>query len=355
MLSTRRLSPILLKTILASVAAMAPVSMHAASPQDVFTGVARIVAVGDAHGDYEQLVSVLKSAGLIDDTLQWTGGKTHLVQTGDLLDRGAEGRKCLDLLMSLEKQAQAAGGRLHALIGNHEAMNLYGDLRYVTPADFASYRDPKSDKPADGKNPPGYAEHRMHFAANGDYGKWIRGHNAVLKINNMLFVHGGIGPKYADMPVRTINDRVRAELNDFSKLEGGIVKDEEGPLWYRGMAQGDEKTLAPQVNVALKNFGVEHVAIGHTFTDGAVTPRFGGKVILIDVGLARVYDKLGRMACLVVEDGTPYALHRGKKMELPADAGPGLLSYLKQAAALDPSPSALEKRIATLEATLPAR
>ncbi len=345
----------LLRTIVVIVAAILPASTHAASPQDVFTGVARIVAVGDAHGDYVQLVNVLKSAGVIDEELKWIGGKTHLVQTGDMLDRGADGRKCMDLLMSLEKQAQAAGGQVHALIGNHEAMNLYGDLRYVTPADFANYKDPKSDKPGDGKNPPGYAEHRMHFAANGDYGKWIRGHNAVVKINNTLFVHGGIGPKYADMPVRTINDRVRAELNDFSKLEGGIVKDEEGPLWYRGMAQGDEKTVAPQVNAVLKNFAVERVAIGHTFTDGAITPRFGGKVILIDVGLARVYDKLGRMACLLVEDGTAYALHRGKKLELPADSGAGLLSYLKQAAALDPSPSALEKRIATLESTMPAR
>jgi len=49
------------------------------SQEDTWTGVERVVAVGDIHGDYDQLVAVLKSASLIDDQLQWSGGKTHLV------------------------------------------------------------------------------------------------------------------------------------------------------------------------------------------------------------------------------------------------------------------------------------
>ena len=54
----------------------------------IWTGVDRVVAVGDVHGDYDQLVAVLRSAGLIDEQGNWTGGKTHLVQNGDVLDRG---------------------------------------------------------------------------------------------------------------------------------------------------------------------------------------------------------------------------------------------------------------------------
>ena len=82
---------------------------------------------------------MLASAGLIDGNGNWTGGKTHLVQTGDVVDRGPDSRAVMDLLMKLEKQAAAAGGAVHALIGNHEAMDVYGDLRYVSPGEFASY------------------------------------------------------------------------------------------------------------------------------------------------------------------------------------------------------------------------
>jgi hypothetical protein len=103
------------------------------------TDVPRIIAVGDLHGDYEQFTSVLSSAGLIDGNGDWTGGKAHLVQTGDVVDRGPDSRSIMDLLMRLEKQAAAAGGGVHALLGNHEAMNVYGDLRYVSPGEFASY------------------------------------------------------------------------------------------------------------------------------------------------------------------------------------------------------------------------
>ena len=50
---------------------------------DVITGVERVVAVGDVHGDHDQFVAVLRSAGLLDAQLRWAGGKAHLVQTGD--------------------------------------------------------------------------------------------------------------------------------------------------------------------------------------------------------------------------------------------------------------------------------
>jgi len=112
----------------------------------IWTGVERIVAVGDVHGDYEQLVAVLKSAGLINEQGNWTGGKTHLVQNGDVLDRGPDSRRAMDLLMRLEQQAAEAGGYVHALIGNHEAMNVYGDLRYTSAAEFAAFRDDNSEK-----------------------------------------------------------------------------------------------------------------------------------------------------------------------------------------------------------------
>lgn len=209
--------------------------------EDVWTGVERVVVLGDVHADYEHLVKVLRLAGLIDDNTDWSGGKTHLVQVGDAVDRGPDPRKTLDLLMKLEGQARRAGGYMHALIGNHDAMNVFGDLRYVSAGGFAAFGEEGSQKrrpPAEAGKPPGYAEYRRQFGPDGKYGRWIRGHNAVIRIDGTVFVHGGISPKYAGYSIREINDEIRGELGDLSRLQGGAVTDSEGPLWYRGMAGG---------------------------------------------------------------------------------------------------------------------
>ena len=107
-------------------------------PCDV-RGVSRIVAVGDVHGAHDNLITVLRSAGLIDRKKRWSGGTTHLVQTGDVLDRGDEEREVMDLLMKLEKQARKAGGRVHALMGNHEIQNFLGLFSAVTPKGFEAF------------------------------------------------------------------------------------------------------------------------------------------------------------------------------------------------------------------------
>ncbi len=346
-----------------------------------YQGVERVVAVGDAHGDYAQFATVLRSAGVVGKDEKWTGGKTHLVQTGDIPDRGPDSRKIFDFLRNLEKQAKDAGGAVHALIGNHEAMNVYGDLRYVVPGEYAAFRDsnservrdlyyerfienlknapplegfPKFDaqhrKQWDAERPPGFFEHRMAFAPDGVYGKWIRGHNAIVKIGDSIFLHGGIGPKYADKSIREINEAVARELEDFSKLEGGVARDEQGPLWYRGLASEDEKALDAHVQKVLGAHGVKRIVIGHTPTRGAVTARFNGRVLLIDVGLSKYYG--ARSACLIIENGKPFALHRGKRIELPSDTGADRLRYLREAATLDPPRSPLMKEIAEVEAAL---
>jgi hypothetical protein len=333
--------------------------------QHTWTGVERIVAIGDVHGDYEQFFEALRSSGAIDTNGNWIGGRAHLVQTGDILDRGPDSRKVMDLLMHLEPQAKAAGGYVHVLLGNHEAMNLYGDLRHVAPGEISAFRDEHSEEvrrkllppssPARpdprwaAANPPGLAERRAALSLTGYYGKWLAGKNAVIKINNTLFVHAGISPKYAGRGIGEINTQIRDELRDLSKLYGGIVLDEQGPLWYRGMASADEKELASHVDTVLQNFGVERVVVGHTYANAAITPRWGGKVVMIDIGLPRAYDNLGKMGALIIEGGKAYALHRGRKLELPAGDDRPLLEYLKQAAAADPSPSPLAGRIAELE------
>jgi len=106
-----------------------------------FSGVERIVAVSDIHGAYNALVTTLQEADVIDDNLAWSGGKTHFVITGDLLDRGPDSRRVMDLIIRLEYEAPLAGGRVHQLLGNHEVMNLIGDLRYVSDEEYAAFLD----------------------------------------------------------------------------------------------------------------------------------------------------------------------------------------------------------------------
>ena len=129
----------LLVALLALVAAP-----RAAIQPDTFSGVDRVVAVGDVHGGYDEFVGILRAAGVIDARHRWSGGKTHLVQTGDLIDRGPDSRKANDLVMRLEAEARKAGGRVHALLGNHEVMNLTGDLRYTSPAEFGAFATKRS-------------------------------------------------------------------------------------------------------------------------------------------------------------------------------------------------------------------
>ena len=69
----------------------------------------------------------------------------HSVQTGDVPDRGADSRKVFDLLRRLTDEAAKAGGRVHALLGNHEVMRMMGDYRYVSQGEYAAFRSLNSE------------------------------------------------------------------------------------------------------------------------------------------------------------------------------------------------------------------
>ncbi len=366
-----------MKGVLPILAVLAIAAVPPATAE-TWKNVKRIVAVGDVHGDYGQFTAILKQAGLLDDNDDWVGGDTHLVQTGDVPDRGPDTRKILDLLMKIEKQARRAKGYVHCLIGNHEAMNMYGDLRYVIPAEFASFApDERADErkkalqahlkqlekqaKAERRSPPGDAEraswqaahpvgwfgHRKVFDPAGKYGRWLAGHNLIIRINDVVFLHGGIGPKYADMKISEINSLASAELHDLSRLPGGLLDDSAGPLWYRGLSQGDEATEQTHLDQFLELNKASRMVVGHTVTAGTVIPRIDGKLLMIDVGLGTAYG--AHEACLLIEDGEYFAIQRGEKLEIPLSPGDSLVSYLRAAAKLEPQPNPLLQLLRTLE------
>jgi len=84
----------------------------------------RRFAVSDVHGHRDDLVDALRAAGLVDDAGDWSGDDATLWVLGDYVDRGPDGVGVIDVVMRLQQQAPRAGGRVGALMGNHEVLAL---------------------------------------------------------------------------------------------------------------------------------------------------------------------------------------------------------------------------------------
>ena len=242
-----------------------------------------VVAIGDVHGDFDDFVAILRRAGLTDQQNHWTGGKTTFVQVGDLLDRGPKPREVMNLMMALEKEAPQAGGRVVGLLGNHEVMNIMGDLRYVTPVNYASFADGNSEKrqkaafleymkwkdshaslfaelpqPMElteaewmARHPAGFIEQREAFGPKGEYGDWLRGHAAVAEIDGIIFLHGGIHPDLAKTKLDAMNNRIHDEIKAFDASKQ-YLQDEKLILPFFNL-QEIYSVLRAEVSVELKS------------------------------------------------------------------------------------------------------
>jgi hypothetical protein len=371
------------------VATIVAVTFMAAS---AVSGQERIVAIGDIHGNYDGFVTMLKQAGLVDDDTHWIGGKTTFVQTGDVFDRGVQVFEALDLLMRLEQEAAAAGGQVICLLGNHESMNLVGFYRDVNPELYATLVDKQSEKrrkaafkdfkkywraraeallgtkvaeiPDDVKEqwmaavPPGWLEYKERLGPDSRYGAWLRTRKVAVVINDVLFVHAGIGPEIAGMSVDEINAEILSELKIYDRLrevmikkdlvpttaelaslinvyqemdppdpayaeladaENWFVYSEGGPLWFRGAARWDEETKTEEMVGLLAGVGAKRMVCGHTpQVEGHIEVRFGGRVFLIDTGMLSSFYTGGRPSALVIEDGAFTAIYEDGSSEVLA-------------------------------------
>ena len=327
----------------------------------------RIVAIGDIHGDLADFASILRRTGLLDDKNGWIAGPTILIQVGDAVDRGPKSRECLDLLMALERQARRQKGRVIALLGNHEVMAMMGDLRYVSPEDYRGFATERSAKVREKayqdyldfvshraralaaaptaqmprekwmlEHPLGFFERRDAFGPQGVYGRWLREHDAVARIGDVLYVHGGLNPDTPFSDIEELNQGIRSELTAFDSLWQSLSKEEviwkymtieealhqaagewktvqasgqvppelkgdlekflsfstwfinspNSPVWYRGLALEPEETLKAGVDVMLRRLNVGYIVAGHTVQSNfEINHRFGNRVLLIDTGM----------------------------------------------------------------------
>ncbi len=324
--------------------------------------VSRVVAIGDVHGDYERFVEVLRSTSLINEDNDWIGENATLVQLGDSTDRGPDSRKVIDLLRKLKGQARKTEGKVEVVIGNHEIMNITGDLRYVHPGEYEAFRDKNSQKRLDRyykrvvaalkadsgegrsfalpeghreqwdkQHPLGFVKHREAWSPEGEYGRWARLNPAVVQVGDTLFLHGGLSEKYSLMSLNELNKRVRRELADPRKWqEGSVIDDPDGPFWYRGWARmpETEENLA-KLNEVLARFDAKRMVVGHTPILNTVLPRFGGKVVLVDAGMSEYY--FGANAALELLSDCAFSVTAGRRTALPED-NQSVVRYLEQVA-----------------------
>lgn len=294
----------------------------------------RIVVVGDLHGDYQAYMDVLQAAGLINETgRRWTGGNAHLVQLGDVLDRGPDGLAILEHLDNLSRQAQRRGGTIHRLIGNHEAMHLTGDYRYVDPGEYAALIDRRSEdrrdaffdrmvdanaiyahdqgEPFDAEEyrqhllsewPLGKYEYVSQFAQGGEQRDRILGLAIALQLGDFVFVHGGLSPEYAAMGLDAINAQGVDELEAGVIDPNALINDPNGPLWHRAYAFQEDNAEA-DLQAALDALDAEIMVVGHTPLSGQVSSLYNGRLILADVGLSDAY-RGARSFLEIAPDGT---------------------------------------------------
>jgi len=255
--------------------------------ESVISTKAKIFAIGDVHGEYDSLVKLLVNNSIVDENLNWIFGNGHIVFIGDLVDRGERVTDVLWLVYQLAEQAELSGGMVHTIMGNHEAIILNSDNRYIhekyqilTRGNRISYSD--------------------LFTKNVWPGVMLRNFRAGVVIDSILFVHAGISYQLAqkNIPLVRMNQLLEKLYNpdipfqvdpDVFINELNHIFSEYGLLWYRGYLMQTPtipKTTLNEINYVLKTFGAKYMIIGHTEVD-SITPLYEGRLFPINVPFSR--------------------------------------------------------------------
>jgi hypothetical protein len=256
----------------------------------------RVVAVGDLHGDLRAFGAIARECGLVDARGSWSGGDAHLVLMGDLMG-GAHSRLLINALMRLEREARRSGGRVHALLGNHDLLPVAGQFGKLTRSERQMFT-------------------RADFRGDGPYAAWVQGRPTILKIGRILYVHAGLDRWALDTDPAEVNAHVRAWIAHHQGKgpkppldTRWVFDDDDGPMWTRAFRpRGRRPKDAPSkktVRTILERLGAERIVLGHSPTaDGSIVldhPHYGESVVLIDT---RISDqKRGRLGALIVQGG----------------------------------------------------
>jgi hypothetical protein len=298
--------------------------------------------VGDLNGSDDALVDILRGTGLIDREARWKGGRAELIQLGDLFNRGGAARRAMNRLLSLQREAHRVGGRVTILLGNHEAMVALRHEAYCTEHEYLSFATASQrrawpgrvrramrrllrDHPKHGPilpleprleawkvlNAPGRRALRRAVGPRGRFGRAIRRLPVVHLTRDVLFVHAGLLPKWAELGIDGLNEKARQDWKQAKSFIRNLPVDSmfiatDGPLWDRQLAYGGPAASA-SLRRSLRMLGATRMVVGHTQTGslrgghpGSIHLRFGGRLVLTDVGLGDAAPR----AALVIEGAT---------------------------------------------------
>lgn len=235
--------------------------------------------MSDPHANIDAFVAILQAHKIIDDKYNWNFGKNRLMIIGDVFDRGDDVLPIFWLIYKIQGEAERAGGSVHFLLGNHEEMVMWNDVRYANK----KYKDLAIilDKP-----------HSEMWTADSELGHWLRTRNMIEVIGDNLFVHAGLSKEFLDQEwdIAQMNDSISAHLGENKKErnKSKVAKflfTSNGPFWYRGMVHSEEKynpIKDKDVNRILKFYNVSCILVGHTIFD-EVSTFYKGKVIAVNV------------------------------------------------------------------------
>jgi hypothetical protein len=303
----------------------------------IMPAVKRMVVLGDIHGDLELFITLLRKAQVIEggsvtdlENIRWVGGKTHIVQVGDQVDRcrplgaltcnnpmttyadEASDIKIMELANKLKSMAKQVGGDVISLLGNHELMNVMGNMSYVSHAnikEFEHYRD---------KNNPGLVfrnalEARKYaFLPGNEYGKMLGCTRLTsVVVGSHIFVHAGfVDGLIHELQMNKNSDLETINIAVSKWLLGLLSKDyidhivngsRYSPFWTRilGMIPPNVNLKNPvceeNISKVLQLFNVNGIIIGHTptvftFAD-KINATCSNKVWRVDTGQSKAFHK----------------------------------------------------------------
>lgn len=286
---------------------------------NILPAVEKIIVIGDLHGDWKMTIDALKLGKVIDDDLNWIGGETIVVQVGDQIDRcrgynykcsdkratvndEASDIKILKLFSELNKKAQKEGGAVYSLLGNHELMNVLGDLRYVSYEGLKEFENYEIDGK---KIKNGEEARRKAFERGGEIANFLAcTRQSALIIGSNLFVHGGIMPELAEKyQIKDINTLIRKwllnKIGSDEELNKIIKSSDYSPFWFRlfGQMPKDLKDsndyCQMSVDPVLDIYHVNNIIVGHTpqsFTSNdGINSTCDKKIWRVDVGMSDAF------------------------------------------------------------------
>jgi hypothetical protein len=257
----------------------------------------KMLVISDIEGEFAAMRKLLQGNGVIDNNYNWIFGEGHLVLVGDFVDRGAMVTEVLWLIYSLESQAEAKGGKVHFILGNHEIMNMNGEHDYVHPR-YKAHAD-KMQVP-----------YLQLFGQQAELGRWFSTKNVVEQIGNILFTHGGFSAYMNEvhMSLKNLNDTARLYYSNtslkFPSYYSELLFSDYSPFWYRGYYFDSPRATLDQVDSTLNLYNSRFIITGHTSIAKEIVSVYNGKVIDLDVA-----HKLGFSEALVIEGNKMYRVN----------------------------------------------